>query len=231
MNDKPAAQKRVLVCGGERVIEMARKLSRSVIREQVPELVVFAPSPPDVPPALDFVDTVEGDPTETDALKMLDFERIRVAVILSDPGASENPDARALLVALAIERIDRDVHTIVEIHNSDNLKHFHRTAVNETVCASELTEKLIARCTRNHHISHFYGELLKYQEAGSELYRVSVEEGWETFRDAFEELVPERMIPVGVQGTGEPELNPAPNRVLGDEEDLWVIAQEFPGAS
>jgi len=214
-----------VISGGASSIDLARMLRSPVIRKP-PELVLIGDDLPALPPDLPGVTVINGDPTDQDVLERAGISRARMAIMLTDERHRPNPDAHTLLVALAIEEIAPTVYTIVEVQDSNNMPHFDRTAVDETVCRSELSELLIAQAALNHHISGIYRELYTYQTDGNEIYRMGVRDHWKTFRTAFDELIEERVIPIGIRREGKNQLNPLADTPLEPGDMMWVIALE-----
>jgi Trk K+ transport system NAD-binding subunit len=227
LTSDPKDDQTVLLCGGERALAIARMLRAPVIQNP-PTLILLGPDAPPIPSDLKRTTSIRGDPTRRKVLFEAGVDRATTAVVLSDPKISQNPDASSLLIALAIEDLAPSIYTIVEVHDSNNIKHFDRTAVNETVCHSELSERLIAQAAQNHHISLVYSELITYQTDGNEIYKLPVKSEWPTFRAAFKELIGRRIIPVGVRRQGENQLNPPADAELVPGDFLWVVSLEQP---
>lgn len=217
--------KKILICGRDRAIDLAQMLNADVIN-QSHEIAILWNDPPNVPEDLKDVQTFEGDPTTTSALNHVFDDGPDTAVIMSDL-ENDNPDAKSVLIALALEALDRSIFTIVEIQDSNNIKHFDRTAVNETVCASDISEKLIAQAARNHFVSHVYRELLRYQQDGNEFYRIP-NKNWKNFQEAFQALTKQQIIPIGIQSGTKPKLNPPSDTSLSEDDEIWVISRQQP---
>jgi Trk K+ transport system NAD-binding subunit len=171
---------------------------------------------------------VEGDPTRREVLLDAGVAGADTAIVLTDSRNARNPDAHTLLVALAIEEIAPSVYTIVEVQDSNNMSHFDRTAVDETVCRSGLSELLLAQCALNPHLGDVYRELYTYQTHGNEIYQMERQERWKTFRGAFEELMGRRVIALGGRRARKNLLNPPADAPLQPGDLIWVIALEQP---
>lgn len=88
---------------------------------------------------------VQGCPAEPADLAAVRIERARAAVILADDRQGQMADAHSTLVAVAIERRNPQVHTVIELISSVHRVHLRATEVNEVVCLGEMSEKLIAQ--------------------------------------------------------------------------------------
>ena len=98
-----------------------------------------------------------ADPTVLDDVCI---DAARMAVILADPNHGPRADARSLLLALAIERRNCEVHTVLELLSSPNRIHLRGTAIDEVVCVDQLTEKLIAQCCITPGVGQVFRSLL-----------------------------------------------------------------------
>lgn len=86
-----------------------------------------------------------GCPAEDEDLGRVRVAHAAAAVILADPRQGELADAYSTLVAFAVEKLNRSVHTVIELISSVNRVHLTGTVVNEVICRGEITEKLIAQ--------------------------------------------------------------------------------------
>lgn len=116
--------------------------------------------------------TLEGCPTNEQDLRRVRIEHARSAVILADPKQGQLADARSTLVAIAIERQNPHVHTIMELIASVNRVHLAATEVNEVVCFGEITEKLIAQSCITPGVKNILGRLLTTAEGRNSIFIV-----------------------------------------------------------
>ena len=222
----------VVICGwSDKAAGIVRQLHAPVIKDK-PSIVVIDEGPVTFPdePAFADVYSIQGDPTRDEVLAEACVAAADSAVILPDSRDGDRADARSIMIALAIESINRDVHTCVEVVDSRNVSHFERTAVNEIVSLSSVSEKLLAQAALFHGITDFYQELLTFEEANNELYRVAPPAGLvgETFADAYASLLEQRVTLIGVNAGDGPAINPPSDTVIRSGDDLWVIALSKP---
>ena len=109
-----------IVCGwnfqGERIVE--ELLSATTKRQR--GIVILTDS--DKRPVKDErVEFINGDPTQDENLLRAGVERANSVIVLTDfnKGANES-DAEALMIILAVESLNRKVHTCAQIMNSAN---------------------------------------------------------------------------------------------------------------
>ena len=184
---------------------------------------------------------LEGCPTDEACLERARIDQARAAIILADPDQGQLADARSTLVALAIERRNPRVHTVMELLSSVNRVHLEATEVNEVVCLGDLSEKLIAQSCVSPGVSRVLGRLLDPAPDGCGICVLSVPDplvGWpwrKVARRAIERRAP--FVVVGLSLAGELRrrvlLNPRagdPGRdsVLRAADRLIVIAHEPP---
>ena len=103
---------------------------------------------------------IEGCPAEPSDLGAVGIDRARAAIILADPRQGALADAHSTLIAVAVERRNPEIHTVMELIESVNRVHLRSTEVNEVVCLGELTEQLIAQSCVTPGIIHVYAHLL-----------------------------------------------------------------------
>ena len=117
------------------------------------------------------VEFVQGDPTQDEALIRAGVKTAESVIVLSDLTRRANEaDAEALMIVLAVESINRDVHTSVQIMNSANRVHLERAHADEIICIDQMGGHLVVSATLNHGVSSVVRELLTFN-AGSEFYR------------------------------------------------------------
>lgn len=107
-----------------------------------------------------FVLADEGGAAQGSNLRRAGIAKARAAVILADPQQQDLADARSALVALAIERQNPEVHTVMELIRSINRVHLGATEVNEIVCVGDMAEKLIAQSCITPGVKNVFHHLL-----------------------------------------------------------------------
>ena len=117
------------------------------------------------------IDFVKGDPTQDKALKNACVHTSESVIVLTDFTKNANEaDAEALMIVLAVESLNRNVHTCVQIMNSSNRVHLERAHADEIVCLDQIGGNLLVASAINHGVSRVIKELLTFNE-GSEFYR------------------------------------------------------------
>ena len=156
------------------------------------------------------VEFIKGDPSQDEDLIRAGVMRADSVIVLTDftKGANE-ADAEALMIVLAIESLNREVHTCVQIMNSANRVHLKRAHADEIICLDQMGGSLVVASALNHGVSRIVSELLTFN-IGSELYRydlpLSNKLVGREFAEAVQVLAQQRLILVAVETDYSEEL-------------------------
>lgn len=223
----------IVICGwSSKGSEILRELHAKEMDDATP-VVVLAPLPssPTRDPAAIFI---QGNPTSAEDLVRAGLPQARTAIILADDtrvADFDDLDARTLLVTLAVEAVNPDCYTCVEVIRSENRQHFLRTRANELVVSAELTGALLAASAKSHGISGLIGDLITHPE-GSEFYTVDIPPSLVgvTFGDAVADLKRSRdCLLVAVEGDDSRfRINPPSELVLQAGTRVVVVADRPP---
>lgn len=242
----------IVICGwnfqGERIVdELMHSQGRTKRR-----IVVLA-NRNTRPVSDERLEFVQGDPTQDEALLRAGIQKAESAIILSDMNKSANDaDSEALMIILAVESLNRKVHSCVQVMNSANRVHFERAHADEVICLDQLGGNLVAASALSHGVSRVVAELLTFDE-GSEFYRLDPplpkSLSGKEFSEAVQILGAKRIILVGMETENSEEirqafgnevgthketdgrvviLNPQNPYVLRPDDALFVIAESEP---
>jgi len=113
---------------------------------------------------------VGGDPADREILERADIKTAKTAVILANEENIENTDSKSILIQLAIDSINPNVHCIVELVKSSSEMYFQYTHVNEIICLEQLAEKLLSQAALTPGLSKVYMNLLTQSLDTNEIY-------------------------------------------------------------
>jgi|WetSurMetagenome_2_1015567.scaffolds.fasta_scaffold60739_2 voltage-gated potassium channel len=117
------------------------------------------------------IDFVKGDPAKDEDLIRAGIEKASDVIVLTDFTRDPNTaDARAIMIAFAVEALNRNVHSCVQIMNSANSSHLKHAHVDEIICLDKVGGSLAVFSALHHGVSFVLTELLTFNE-GSEIYR------------------------------------------------------------
>jgi voltage-gated potassium channel len=179
---------------------------------------------------------VSGDPTEARDLIRAGLRHARTAIALADNSYPdidvEEMDSRTLLTTLAIESINPNCYTCVEVVHSKNREHFNRTKADELVVSAHITGALLAHSAVTHGLSQVVGDLITYP-TGDEFYWVEVppELTGVRFGEALFRLKEQQdCLAIAVATEGQYMTNPDFGLVLKNGDRILVISKEEPFA-
>lgn len=199
----------VIVCGwnfqGKRIVE--RLLNADL---EIKKNVVILANLDTRPVQDERVEFIKGDPTQDEDLINAGVKRASSVIVLSDlRKAANEADAEALMIVLAVESLSREVHTCVQILNSDNRIHLERAHADEIISLDQLGGSLSVASSLNPGVSNIVTELLTFN-SGSEFYRYDGEISDEIIGKEFSEvasiLAKRKMILLGIEIDDSPEI-------------------------
>lgn len=187
---------------------------------------------------------IQADPTHHDTLEKFQAPQAKSVILLADE-ATEAPDEKNALIALAVKHLEqtpdrqKDIHVIGELVNLDRHRHLKEAGVDEVISARDYTAGIIAQSAVFKNMSVVYQQLLTYSDGSNEFY--FIEPGCypahlqgKTFPELSEWLseysashAENAILLLGVkQGSGEVLLNPnkAQFERLAEDDSLIVMA-------
>ncbi len=178
--------------------------------------------------------TVQGDYTRMDVLKQAGVERASYALLLADTSiekrSSQDRDARTVLAAMLIEKLQSEIYTTVQLLNRDNESSLEEIGVEEIIVSDEYVGSIMANVTKNQGIVSMLDELLT-SKWGNQFYKESVPDtlvGMEVgeaigvLKRDYEATL------LGIDRQGESEeglvVNPSTEMVLQASDRLFVAS-------
>lgn len=225
----------IIICGWNSGVEtiLIELQNHPQFRER--EIVVIAGR--DELPDMDLphpnrVRLLTDDFTRAEVLLKANVMKCAVAIIVSDVhhGRSrQDADARTVLAALTIEKMNPDVHTCAELSNAVNETHLRMGGVNEVILTRDLAGHLLAQAALYSANVHLLQELLRPTE-GNTLMPYPVPERFigkafsATLTPFYEET---GAIPVAVETRdAEVLVNPKERLLEGGDLFLCVAAHQ-----
>lgn len=175
------------------------------------------------------VQFLDDDCTKVSALERAGIMRASTCILLSDTtkGRSErDADARTILAALTVERLNPKVYTCAELNRREYSTHLTLGCVDDFVVSGEHSAFLLAQSALNHGTATVWSELLSY-EYGHKFCRVPVPKRLvgKEFLEALSYLKKhDNLLAIAVAAKGKaPKINPQ-GHVLAADDELVVIA-------
>ena len=180
-----------------------------------------------------------GDWTHPDVLTRCRAEQADIAVVLSDRTrdlSDQDRDARTLLAALTLERINPDIFTCAELLNSKNEANLKLAGIDEVIARDKYTGSIIAAGARSLGIVGVLRELLT-SKWGNQFFKIEVPEKWAdlTVAEARDRLMKKHKAilvaletPLEGKHTGQTDVNPGNDVRLQPGQLLVIIARQQP---
>ncbi len=160
----------IIICGYNAGVEtvLAEFQSHPTLKER--EIVIITERAERVNMDIPYpgrVRVIEEDFTRAEVLQRCNVNACDIAVIVSDVSGSrsrQDADARTVLAALTIEKLNPSVHTCAELSNGMNEPHLRMGGVNEVIVTRSISGHLLAQAALHSGSAHLLQELLKPSE-------------------------------------------------------------------
>lgn len=233
--DWATLQDHVIICGWNNQTEIIiRELRASPGRERTPIVVITGGTRDQLllPADLDAnVFFYFDDFTRISVLEKVGIHRAATCIILADTQggrSDQDADARTILAALTVEKLNPDVYTCAELLNRSYGAHLQMGRVNDYVVSGEHGAFLLAQAAMNRGLMDVFSELLTYQK-GNEFYRLKLPDRLvgRSFLELFVDLKRQHnAVLVSVHtAAGQMFLNP-PDYTFCAGDEIVVIAEE-----
>ncbi len=150
----------VVICGWN---ETGRRLVADLIKSEKDPRVVVLYHTSTYPRLLDpRVHYLEEDPTTARGLEMARVKHAGVAVVLPEQTEgrdTQDADARSILTVLAVEQLNRGIHTIVELMNEENIYHVRNAGCDEVIVSGAYTGTMLSQAVQFPGVSDVFSDL------------------------------------------------------------------------
>jgi voltage-gated potassium channel len=179
---------------------------------------------------------INEDFTRMDTLERAGTRKARAAIILSDRGnnlTEQVRDARTVLAALTIEKINPEIFTCAELIDELNATHLKMAGVEEVVSRSSISAGLFASAVVNRGISTVVSDLLS-QKDGAYLRKLDVPENFVGKRfielfDFFKREYDATILALDYAEEGnnymEHHINPSNDHILKQTDKIILVAR------
>jgi len=173
---------------------------------------------------------VNGVETDDSTLELANIEFASKVIVLSDEtlDTSQMKDAKSVLICLAIDKINSDIHIVAEVSDENNVNHFKRANVDDYIVTNQISSKIIARGALHKHVSETIKELTT-NSFGNEIYEIELKKLEEdmTFKEiVYDYLNNKGCIIIGIVKDGKTVINPDINTKITNGDSLIYINQQ-----
>lgn len=221
----------VILCGWNRKAQIIVKEYRNSAGQHDTPIVVIADFDGPLPQVdVRRVHFLNDDFTKVPVLEKAGIRRATTCIVLSDTThrSEQDADARTILAALTVEKLNPSVYTCAELLEQSYASHLEMGHVNDYVVSGEHSAFMLAQAAVNRGLMEVFGELLT-RGKGNAFHHIPVPSGW--IGQEFIEMLPAAKteldaILIGVQSAGgKIEINPAKHQFeIGDE--VVIIARD-----
>lgn len=167
-----------------------------------------------------------GDYCQMQVLERAGVRRASRAVVVADDVRSHDVadrDARSVLTALTIERINPQIYCVVELMNAANRDTLSLVNVEAVIMRSDLSGRALASACRHPNLMEVMMNLLTMRR-GEVLHRIAGPRAPMDFGSLMAEVKRESdALLVGIEKDGRPSINPPHDMMVQPEDHLIVI--------
>jgi voltage-gated potassium channel len=243
INDMDTAELRdhVLVCGWNHAGPLVVEELLNGSGKSPPPVVIITEDermPPDVPihkVRRELLYYVHGDYTRVEVLEQAAVAHASKAILLSDktrPRSDQDRDARTVLAALTIERLNKRIFTCAELRSREHQSLLKRSGVEEIVVADEYSGYILGSVGRTSGLVATFDEILSTRY-GNAFYKVPIPKHLEakTVGEIHRLLKAEHeAILISLERPNAKServiVNPPSDLAVGPGDQLVVIARE-----
>ncbi len=172
-----------------------------------------------------------GDYTRLSILNQAGIADASVAILLADASkeerSSQDRDARSVLAAMLIEKVNTDIFTSVQLHNRDNEASLRSIGVEEIIVTDDYVGGIMASVVRSHGIVSVLDELMT-QSRGHNFYKCKCPSymASKTVGEGINLLkAKEDSILLALEINGEIVVNPPVDLIINKEDYLFAAGK------
>lgn len=171
---------------------------------------------------------IQGDPSDEEILLRGNILEANCVSIFSDDKLSTGEaDAKTLAIATAVEGLSEEykktVYTVVEVKREQNIKKFKYAKIDEFVLSDNTVSHLMAQASIHKGSSAFFRELVS-RKSGENMYEITKQDKWNTYKDACVDLMEQGAILVWDKERGA--VNSLFQEVIPKRSILFIICTE-----
>ena len=170
---------------------------------------------------------IKQDFINAETLKFANIMDASIAIILTDTTnrSDYDADARTVLAALTIEKLNPKIYSCAELIHPENESHLRMSKVESVVLSSNIAAYMMTQASMKSSVVPFYTELLRPSQ-GNQIFEVPFPAGM--IGKKFDDLIMEikkkyRVILVGLQkATGKVLINPEEYKVENGDKAIVI---------
>ncbi len=172
---------------------------------------------------------VHGNPTKDEILTKANIENAHTVIVVADEKLNNEgmADAKSVLICLAVDKLNTNIHLIAEVLNEENVAHFQRANVNDIIISNQMSSRVMVRSALYKNVSRALKELLT-STYGNEIYEGKIEN--EDIGIQFKNLVSKYIekynaVILGIANK-DVLLNPDKDHIINKDDIIIYISKE-----
>jgi voltage-gated potassium channel len=173
---------------------------------------------------------VHGDPTIDETLIRANIAYADIVMVVADENLMNKDgmaDAKSVLICLAVDKFNTDIHLIAEVLNEENIPHFERANVNDIIVSNQMSSRVMVRSAVYKNVSSVLKELLT-NSYGNQLYEcvINDEDAGMTFKELSSKyLCKYNAVILGIANK-EVSLNPDKDTIIQKSDVIIYICDK-----
>jgi voltage-gated potassium channel len=219
---KYSGENHVIIFGWSKKAQIA---IREILESDAKTEIVLVDDLEKAPLLEDRIIYVRGDAAAEYTLQQANVLAAKAVLIFADDTIPDPSltDGKSLLIATTIERMAPKVHSTVEIMKEEHIKNFSHVKVDEFILANETISRLAVRSVFSKGITNIFTQLMSRQH-GDDLHEIKKRHHWNTYRDAFNELLNEGATLIA--DGDKMNINKQLDEVIPEQNRLYVICDQ-----
>lgn len=172
---------------------------------------------------------VRGLPSHRESLEKASASKAAAAIVFAGDHADPHSDHLTALTVLLLRRINAECRISAELVSPMNREHLEAAGCDAVVDTREVAATLLVRSVQDMGVGDLVRDLLT-NRYGSEIYRAEVDPAFvgKTWTDYTLALLRDRVTLMGLARDKGFMLNPDPDLVLAQGDEIFVISEEPP---
>lgn len=171
---------------------------------------------------------VKGDPTRIEVLKRAGAQAATHALVLLKAAADPHADDQNLVTTLILERLNPDLHTVVEVGNPGKVPEVELAGADSVVCAAMITAGLLVQELQDPGVRRIIQDLTS-DEGGNQIYLVDIRvAGPRVYGQVASAALEQGFSALGLMREGRELLNPSRDSVLLPGDRAILVGRTRP---
>lgn len=169
---------------------------------------------------------IKGEPWAKKVLDRANVKNAKTAIVLADYSIEKKEiiDSKSLMICLAIDKINPDIHLIAEVTNHTNIPHFESVNVDDIIITNQLQNKILVRSILYDGVNKAFKELIN-DNYGNKMFQSSLDSKLvgKTYEEIVNKYLNLKLTVIGFYRGNCVHLNPPKDTILKNYDQLICI--------